>query len=131
MTIACKHVIDTEELFALNESLVSVLLCIDSRIQNLEGILFLLSIISLELMTVGVFKQTHIDVQARLGNFAFGIVRSYIFHTYCVTYHFHLSCSSNFHMATSSAYPFRTPSGPGWTKMRPTPSTRRRLLCLP
>ncbi|KIM45643.1 hypothetical protein M413DRAFT_344967 [Hebeloma cylindrosporum] len=57
ITIACKHVIDTEELSALNESLVSVLLSIDSRIQNLEG----------------VFKQTHIDVQARLGNFAFGI----------------------------------------------------------
>lgn len=88
MTIACKHVIDTEELSALNDSLVSVLLSIDSRIQNLEGILFLLSIISLELTTVGVFKQTHIDVQARLGNFAFGIVRPYIFHTYCDTHHF-------------------------------------------
>jgi len=24
---------------------------------------------------VAVFKQTHLDVQARLGNFAFGIVR--------------------------------------------------------
>jgi len=40
MTIACKHVVDTEELSALNESLVSVLLSIDSRIQNLEGIWF-------------------------------------------------------------------------------------------
>jgi hypothetical protein len=82
VTIACKHVIDTEELSALNESLVSVLLSIDSRIQNLEGVLFLSLIISHELTTVGVLKQTHIDVQARLGNFAFGIVGSYLFYTY-------------------------------------------------
>jgi len=86
MTIACKHVIDTEEFSALNESLVSILLSIDSRIQNLEGILFLLSMILHELTTAGVFKQTHIDVQARLGNFAFGIVGSYIFHTYSLLF---------------------------------------------
>lgn len=82
MTVACKHVLDTEELSTLNESLVSILVSIDSRIQNLEGILYPLSIISHELTTAGIFKQTHIDVQARLGNFAFGIVRFCIFHTY-------------------------------------------------
>ncbi|KAJ3506012.1 hypothetical protein NLJ89_g7110 [Agrocybe chaxingu] len=57
MTLGCKHVLDTEELATLNESLVSVLLLVDDRVQNLEA----------------VFKQTHLDVQARLGNFAFGI----------------------------------------------------------
>ncbi|KAF9050511.1 hypothetical protein BJ165DRAFT_1525732 [Panaeolus papilionaceus] len=57
ITLACKHVLDTEELSALNESLVSVLLSVDYRIQNLEAI----------------FKQTHLDVQARFGNFAFGM----------------------------------------------------------
>ncbi|PPR01646.1 hypothetical protein CVT24_001622 [Panaeolus cyanescens] len=57
LTLACKHVLDTEELSALNESLVSVLLSIDYRIHNLEAI----------------FKQTHLDVQARFGNFAFGM----------------------------------------------------------
>ena len=81
MTIACKHVVDTEELSVLNESLVSVLLSIDSRIQNLEGIWFLLLITFLGLTAIGVFKQTHLDVQARLGNFAFGIVRSHFFQT--------------------------------------------------
>ncbi|KAF5376289.1 hypothetical protein D9615_008531 [Tricholomella constricta] len=57
MRIACKHVLDTEEFVSLNESLVSILLAVDYRVQNLEAI----------------FKQTHLDVQARLGNFAFGI----------------------------------------------------------
>ncbi|GLB44990.1 hypothetical protein LshimejAT787_1900680 [Lyophyllum shimeji] len=57
MRLACKHVVDTEEFVSLNDSLVSILLAIDHRIQNLEAI----------------FKQTHLDVQARLGNFAFGI----------------------------------------------------------
>ncbi|KDR67823.1 hypothetical protein GALMADRAFT_129997 [Galerina marginata CBS 339.88] len=57
INIACKHVVDTEEFSILNESLVSILLSIDYRVQNLEA----------------VFKQTHLDVQARLGNFAFGI----------------------------------------------------------
>ncbi|KAF9526891.1 hypothetical protein CPB83DRAFT_769552 [Crepidotus variabilis] len=57
MTLGCKHVLDTEELSTLNESLVSILLLVDDRIQNLEA----------------VFKQTHLDIQARLGNFAFGI----------------------------------------------------------
>ncbi|TFK64971.1 hypothetical protein BDN72DRAFT_846149 [Pluteus cervinus] len=55
--IACKHVVDTEEFVALNDSLVSVLMAVDYRVQNLEA----------------VFKQTHLDVQARLGNFAFGM----------------------------------------------------------
>ncbi|KAH9484737.1 hypothetical protein JR316_0001637 [Psilocybe cubensis] len=57
MMIACRHVIHTEELAAHSESLVSILLSIDYRIQSLEA----------------VFKQTHLDVQGRLGNFAFGI----------------------------------------------------------
>ncbi|KAG5731843.1 hypothetical protein E4T56_gene13803 [Termitomyces sp. T112] len=55
--LACKHVLDTEEFVTLNESLVSILLAVDQRIESLEAI----------------FKQTHLDVQARLGNFAFGI----------------------------------------------------------
>ncbi|KAG6867493.1 hypothetical protein C0993_002131, partial [Termitomyces sp. T159_Od127] len=57
MRLACKHVLDTEEFVTLNESLVSILLAVDQRIESLEA----------------VFKQTHLDVQARLGNFAFGI----------------------------------------------------------
>ncbi|KAJ2926508.1 hypothetical protein H1R20_g10578, partial [Candolleomyces eurysporus] len=57
LKLACKHVLDTEELATLNESLVSVLLTVDDRIQNLEA----------------VFKQTHLDVQGRFGNFAFGL----------------------------------------------------------
>ncbi|KAG6853160.1 hypothetical protein C0991_006448 [Blastosporella zonata] len=57
MRLACKHVIDVEEFVTLNESLVSILLAVDHRIENLEAI----------------FKQTNLDVQARLGNFAFGI----------------------------------------------------------
>ncbi|KAF8069901.1 hypothetical protein FPV67DRAFT_1413425 [Lyophyllum atratum] len=57
MTLACNHVLDTEEFVTLNDSLVSILLAIDYRIQNVEAI----------------FKQTHLDVQSRLGNFAFGI----------------------------------------------------------
>lgn len=35
--LACKHVLDAEELATLNESLVSVLLTLDYRIQNVEG----------------------------------------------------------------------------------------------
>ncbi|KAF8149382.1 hypothetical protein B0H34DRAFT_785385 [Crassisporium funariophilum] len=58
INLACKHVLDMDELSTLNESLVSILLSIDDRIQNLEA----------------VFKQTHLDVQARLGNFAFGML---------------------------------------------------------
>ncbi|KAG6845148.1 hypothetical protein H0H87_012944 [Tephrocybe sp. NHM501043] len=57
MRLACKHVVDVEEFVTLNESLVSILLAVDYRIENLEA----------------VFKQTNLDVQARLGNFAFGI----------------------------------------------------------
>ncbi|KAG6834468.1 hypothetical protein H0H93_009456, partial [Arthromyces matolae] len=57
MKIACKHVLDPEEFVTLNESLVSVLLAVDHRIENLEAI----------------FKQTQFDVQARLANFAFGM----------------------------------------------------------
>ncbi|KAG6906091.1 hypothetical protein DXG01_015973, partial [Tephrocybe rancida] len=57
MRLACKHVVDTEEFVTLNESLVSILLAVDYRVENLEAI----------------FKQTNYDVQARLGNFAFGI----------------------------------------------------------
>ncbi|TFK17049.1 hypothetical protein FA15DRAFT_676340, partial [Coprinopsis marcescibilis] len=57
LKLACKHVLDAEELAVLNESLVSVLLSVDYRIQNLEA----------------VFKQTHLDVQGRFGNFAFGL----------------------------------------------------------
>ncbi|CAA7260803.1 unnamed protein product [Cyclocybe aegerita] len=57
MMLGCKHVLDTEELATLNESLVSVLLLVDYCVQNLEA----------------VFKQTHLDVQACLSNFAFGI----------------------------------------------------------
>ncbi|KAF9462351.1 hypothetical protein BDZ94DRAFT_1322722 [Collybia nuda] len=57
ITLACNHVLDTEEFVTLNESLVSILLAADHRVQNLEAI----------------FKQTHLDVQGRLGNFAFGI----------------------------------------------------------
>ncbi|KAG6828456.1 hypothetical protein H0H92_007865 [Tricholoma furcatifolium] len=57
MKLACSHVLDTEEFVTLNESLVSILLAVDQRIENVEAI----------------FKQTHLDVQARLGNFAFGI----------------------------------------------------------
>lgn len=37
LTLACKHVLDAEEFLSLNESLVSVLLAVDARIQNLEG----------------------------------------------------------------------------------------------
>lgn len=37
LTLACKHVLDGEEFVTLNESLVSVLLAIDTRIQNIEG----------------------------------------------------------------------------------------------
>ncbi|KXN86242.1 hypothetical protein AN958_10320 [Leucoagaricus sp. SymC.cos] len=59
LSLACKHVLDTEEFVSLNESLVSVLLAVDTRIQNLEA----------------VFKQTHFDIQARLGNFAFGLLQ--------------------------------------------------------
>ncbi|TFK44065.1 hypothetical protein BDQ12DRAFT_593650, partial [Crucibulum laeve] len=58
ITLACKHVLDTEEFVLLNDSLVSILLAVDYRIQNLEAI----------------FKQTHMDVQSRLGNFAFGLL---------------------------------------------------------
>ncbi|EAU90989.2 hypothetical protein CC1G_02376 [Coprinopsis cinerea okayama7 len=58
LKLACKHVLDPEELATLNESLVSVLLSVDYRIQNLEA----------------VFKQTHLDVQGRFGNFAFGLL---------------------------------------------------------
>ncbi|PFH49014.1 hypothetical protein AMATHDRAFT_76430 [Amanita thiersii Skay4041] len=57
--LACKHVVHTDEFISLNESLVSVLLTIDYRVRALEAI----------------FKQTHLDVQARLGNFAFGILQ--------------------------------------------------------
>ncbi|KAG6908712.1 hypothetical protein DXG01_003645, partial [Tephrocybe rancida] len=57
MRLACRHVVDMEEFVTLNESLVSILLAVDYRIENLEAI----------------FKQTNYDVQARLGNFAFGI----------------------------------------------------------
>ncbi|EKM75603.1 hypothetical protein AGABI1DRAFT_64395 [Agaricus bisporus var. burnettii JB137-S8] len=57
LTLGCKHVLDGEEFVTLNESLVSVLLAIDTRIQNIEA----------------VFKQTHFDIQARLGNFACGL----------------------------------------------------------
>ncbi|KAF5335075.1 hypothetical protein D9611_010859 [Ephemerocybe angulata] len=57
LKLACQHVLDTEELASLNESLVSALLSVDDRIQNLEA----------------VFKQTHLDVQGRFGNFAFGL----------------------------------------------------------
>ncbi|KAF9444007.1 hypothetical protein P691DRAFT_712505 [Macrolepiota fuliginosa MF-IS2] len=59
LTLASKHVLDPEEFITLNESLVSVLLAVDARIQNLEA----------------VFKQTHFDIQARLGNFAFGLLQ--------------------------------------------------------
>lgn len=38
ITIGCKHVLDTEEMAVLSESLVSVLLSIDDRIRNLEGL---------------------------------------------------------------------------------------------
>jgi len=41
ITVACKHVLDGEEFSALNDSLVSVLLTIDHRVQNLEGRPFL------------------------------------------------------------------------------------------
>lgn len=37
ITLACNHVLDTEELVTLNESLVSILLAADHRVQNLEG----------------------------------------------------------------------------------------------
>jgi hypothetical protein len=40
MKLACQHVLDAEELACLNESLVSVLLTVDERIQNLEGMDF-------------------------------------------------------------------------------------------
>ncbi|KAF9444494.1 hypothetical protein P691DRAFT_634710, partial [Macrolepiota fuliginosa MF-IS2] len=59
LTLACKHVLDAEEFTTLNESLVSVLLVVDARIQNLEA----------------VFGQTNFDIQARLGNFAFGLLQ--------------------------------------------------------
>lgn len=59
LSLACKHVLDAEEFISLNESLVSILLAVDTRIQNLEA----------------VFKQTHFDIQGRLGNFAFGLLQ--------------------------------------------------------
>lgn len=37
MAIACKHVVDTEEFVTLNESLVSILVAVDHRVQSLEG----------------------------------------------------------------------------------------------
>ncbi|KAF9557963.1 hypothetical protein CPC08DRAFT_736574 [Agrocybe pediades] len=58
ITVACKHVLDTDEMAALSESLVSVLLCIDDRIKSLEAIL----------------KQTNMDMQSHFGNFAFGML---------------------------------------------------------
>lgn len=39
MRLACKHVLDTEEFVTLNESLVSILLAVDQRIESLEGML--------------------------------------------------------------------------------------------
>ncbi|KAJ3575378.1 hypothetical protein NP233_g1131 [Leucocoprinus birnbaumii] len=59
LSLACKHVLDAEEFISLNESLVSILLAVDARLQNLEA----------------VFKQTHFDIQGRLGNFAFGLLQ--------------------------------------------------------
>lgn len=40
MTLACKHVLDTEEFVTLNDSLVSILLAVEYRVQNLEGMQF-------------------------------------------------------------------------------------------
>ncbi|KJA15492.1 hypothetical protein HYPSUDRAFT_149043, partial [Hypholoma sublateritium FD-334 SS-4] len=56
--VGCKHVLHVDELAHLSESLVHILQVVDYRIQNLEG----------------VFKQTHLDVPSRLGNFAFGML---------------------------------------------------------
>lgn len=76
MKLACQHVLDAEELATLNESLVSVLLTVDDRIQNLEGahLIHATPSLSLTLTRSAVFKQTHLDVQGRFGNFAFGLV---------------------------------------------------------
>ncbi|KAF9557962.1 hypothetical protein CPC08DRAFT_709992 [Agrocybe pediades] len=56
--IACKHVIKLEEISALAQSLDSVFNVIDYRIQNLQAL----------------FKQTHVDVDNRFENFAFGML---------------------------------------------------------
>jgi hypothetical protein len=75
ITLACKHVLDVEEFAALNDSLVSILLAIDYRVRNVEGIYaYNSSCCAHSNNMVAIFKQTHLDVQARLGNFAFGMV---------------------------------------------------------
>ncbi|KAF4621020.1 hypothetical protein D9613_000104 [Agrocybe pediades] len=58
LQIACKHVIKPDELFTLARSLGSVFDAIHYRIQNLKAL----------------FKQTHLDVDNRFENFAFGML---------------------------------------------------------
>ncbi|KAF9557975.1 hypothetical protein CPC08DRAFT_710010 [Agrocybe pediades] len=55
--VACKHVLGSREMQAHTRSFLSLLKNVDYRIQNLEAI----------------FKQSHLDIQGRLGNFAFGM----------------------------------------------------------
>ncbi|KAJ7131765.1 hypothetical protein C8R43DRAFT_895670, partial [Mycena crocata] len=55
--LGCKHVLDPAEFDMMNYSMWNIFAAIDERTKNLEAI----------------FKQTHLDVKARLGNFAFGM----------------------------------------------------------
>ncbi|KAF9553901.1 hypothetical protein CPC08DRAFT_767164 [Agrocybe pediades] len=57
MLVACEHILDPREMHAHTRSFVSLFENVDYRIQNLEAI----------------FKQSHLDIQGRLGNFAFGM----------------------------------------------------------
>jgi len=80
MMVACKHVLDSREMKTHTKSFISLLRNIDYRIQNLEGRRFislgyLVYRWSLTSHILAVFKQSHLDIQARLGNFAFGMVR--------------------------------------------------------
>ncbi|KAJ7124548.1 hypothetical protein C8R44DRAFT_704054 [Mycena epipterygia] len=58
--LACKHVLDPAEFDMMNYSLYHIFDALNERTRNLEAI----------------FKQTHLDVKARLGNFAFGMFQA-------------------------------------------------------
>jgi hypothetical protein len=59
ITLACKHVLDVEEFVALNDSLVSILLAIDYRVRNLEGIYLSTFLVVLIPITWQQFSNKH------------------------------------------------------------------------
>ncbi|KAF8149372.1 hypothetical protein B0H34DRAFT_733496 [Crassisporium funariophilum] len=58
MKIACRHILNREELPAMNDTLLSAFEALDDRVEHLEA----------------VYKQMHLDVEAQFNNWAFGML---------------------------------------------------------